>query len=106
MNLTIFGLPSAGKTTVFNALTRSSAATATYTSPDQPNRAVVKVPDDRVTRLAEMYRPKKTTPADVTYTDLAGFDRGFGRGEGPSGQLLQALSRSDALIAVVRAFPD
>lgn len=106
MNLTIFGLPSAGKTTVFNALTHGSVATATYASPDQPNRAVVKVPDDRVTTLSAMYRPKKTTPADVTYTDLAGFDRGFGRGEGPSGQLLGALSKSDALIAVVRAFPD
>lgn len=106
MNLTIFGLPQAGKTTVFNALTRGNAATANYSNPDQPNLAVVKVPDERVTRLAEIYSPKKVTPASVEYTDLAGFARGFGKGEGPSGQLLAALGRSDALIAVVRAFPD
>ena len=106
MNLTLFGLPTSGKTTVFNALTRSAVATATYSSPGEPNVATVKVPDERVNRLAEMYRPRKVTPADVTYTDLAGFDRGFGRGEGPSGQLLGILSKADSLLAVVRAFPN
>ena len=106
MNLTLFGLPNSGKTTVFNALTRSAVSTATYASPGQPNVATVKVPDDRVLRLAEMYRPRKVTPADVTYTDLAGFERGFGRGEGPSGQLLGILGKADALLAVVRAFPN
>ena len=66
LRLVIVGLPSSGKTTVFNALTRAEAATGTYTAAeDQPNVAMVKVPDPRLDVLTEMFKPKKTVPADV-----------------------------------------
>ena len=61
--LVIIGLPSSGKTTVFNALTRSEAETGTYSAnPDEPNLATVKVPDARLDRLTEMFQPAEAGP--------------------------------------------
>ena len=72
MQVTIVGLPGSGKTTVFNALTGGHAETGGYSgSRAAPNVSVVKVPDDRVDRLAALFAPKKTTYADVTYVDVA-----------------------------------
>lgn len=102
MELAIVGPPSAGKTTIFNALTGGHAATGGYAG-TEPNIGVVRVPDSRVDRLAEVFKPKKTTYAEITYLDFPGA--AFGR-EGPGGAFLNALGRADALIIVARAFDD
>jgi ribosome-binding ATPase len=106
LRLVIVGLPSSGKTTVFNALTRAEAATGTYTAAeDQPNVAMVKVPDPRLDVLTEMFKPKKTVPADVQYVDVAGLSKGMGQ-QGLSGKLLGHLAQGQALVHVVRAFEE
>ena len=97
--LVIIGLPSSGKSTVFNALTRSEADTGNYSAnPDEPNLATVKVPDARLDRLTEMFRPQKRVPADVQYLDVAGIAKGIAE-KGMSGALLGHLSQADALAA-------
>jgi hypothetical protein len=104
--LVIVGLPSSGKTTVFNALTRSQAETGTYSANlDEPNLATVKVPDARLDRLTEMFQPQKRVPADVQYLDVAGIAKGIAE-KGMSGVLLGHLSQADALVLVARAFED
>lgn len=104
--LVIIGLPSSGKTTVFNALTRAEAATGTYgANADEPNLATVKVPDDRLEILTELFKPQRKVPADVQYLDVAGIAKGISE-KGMSGQLLGHLAQADALVHVVRAFED
>ena len=103
--LVIVGLPGAGKTTVFNALTRAEAATGTYGASDEPNLATVKVPDARLELLTEMFRPQRRVPADVQYLDVAGMAKGIAE-KGMSGQLLGHLAQADALVHAVRAFAD
>jgi hypothetical protein len=104
--LVILGLPSSGKTTVFNALTRSSAPTGGFSSAaDEPNLATVKVPDPRLDLLTEMFKPQRKVQADVQYLDVAGIARGVSE-KGMSGQLLGHLAQADALVHVVRAFED
>jgi GTP-binding protein YchF len=104
--LVIIGLPSSGKTTVFNALTHSEAETGSYSAnPDEPNLATVKVPDARLDRLTEMFQPQKRVPADVQYLDVAGIAKGIAE-KGMSGALLGHLSQADALVLVARAFAD
>jgi GTP-binding protein YchF len=103
----IVGLPLAGKTTIFNALTRSQAQTAGYSSGRcEVHTAVVDVPDPRVDILSEMFHPRKTTRAKIQFNDISGIT---GKGQGSNGggldaQVLTALSKSDALLQVVRAF--
>jgi GTP-binding protein YchF len=109
MRIGIIGLPNSGKTTVFNILTGGRAPTAAYTGGTfQVNTAVVDVPDPRVDKLSEIYRPKKTTYARVEYADIAGLSAGSGdrRGVGLSGELMNAIANNDALLHVVRAFED
>ncbi len=104
--LVIIGLPSSGKTTVFNALTRAEAETGTFgAGADEPNLATVKVPDPRLDRLTEMFQPQRKVPADVQYLDVAGIAKGIAE-KGMSGQLLGHLAQADALLHVVRAFED
>lgn len=106
MKIGIIGLPNSGKTTVFNALTGGNAATAAYSSGQlEPNIATVKVPDARLTVLAQMYHPKKVTPADVQYIDVGGLS-GERKGGGLPPALLNYISQVDALLHVVRAFED
>ena len=105
LNLGIIGLPKSGKTTLFNALTGSHAQTSAYATGDEPNVAVVKVPDPRLDVLTEMFHPRKTTPADVKYTDVAGMSgKADDKKEPISRQTLGFLSTMDALVLVVRAF--
>ncbi len=106
MKIGIIGLPNSGKTTVFNALTGGNAETAAYSSGQlEPNLAMVKVPDERLNVLAQMYKPKKITFPDVQYIDVAGIS-----GERKSGGLppafLNYIAQVDALLHVVRAFED
>lgn len=103
MQIGICGAPGSGKTTVFNVLARARAEVGGYRAPGSgPNLAVVKVPDERIERLAEIYKPKKVVPAEVTYLDVGGIVRGAGR-EGANAFLAQ-LRNADMLLQVVRAF--
>jgi len=105
MRLGIIGLPQSGKTTLFNALTRGNAPTGISAGKVEVHTAVVDVPDARVNRLSELFKPKKTTFAKVTYADIAGLD-GAQSKEGISGSLLNQLTQMDGLIHVVRVFED
>ena len=117
MNLgsTITGLPYVGKTTLFNLLTGGHAATGAFAGAEgETNVGVAKVPDARVDKLSALYKPRKTTYAEVTYRDLGLAPRiatGAGghatqAGQGISAQKLGDLRTSDALVHVVRAFRD
>lgn len=104
LRLVIVGLPSSGKTTTFNALTRAGATTGAYTgADDEPNLATVKVPDRRLDVLASIFKPKKIVPADVQYLDVAGLTKGMGE-QGLGGKLLGHLQQAQALVHVARAF--
>ena len=106
MQIAIIGLPNSTKTTIFNALTRANYETTAFSSGQfEVHSATVDVPDNRVDRLSEMFKPRKTIYAKVTYADIAGLAKGVGAG-GLSGPLLNTLSQSDALLHVVRAFED
>jgi len=106
VHIAIIGLPNSTKTTIFNALTRGHSETAAFSSGKfSVNTGVVNVPDQRVNRLVAMFKPRSTVYAQVTYTDISGLDKGVGKG-GLAGSLLNALSESDALLHVVRAFDD
>ena len=105
MKVAIIGIPESGKTTIFNALTRGKAEVAAYSPTLAPNTGVAKVPDSRLSVLEGIFQPKKTVPAEVSYTDIAGSLKGFGK-EGPGGEFLNYLTTADALLQVVRAFED
>jgi hypothetical protein len=105
MRLGIIGLPQSGKTTLFNALTRGTQPTGAGSGKMEVHTAVVDVPDARVDKLSEMFLPKKTVYAKVTYTDIAGLDGSAGK-SGISGTLLNHLTQMDGLIHVVRCFED
>jgi ribosome-binding ATPase len=106
VQVTIVGLPASGKTTVFNALTGGHAETGGFSgSRAAPNVAVVKVPDERVDRLAALFVPKKTIYADVTYVDVA-IPAGATREGTVSPDVLALVRNADALLHVVRAFDD
>jgi GTP-binding protein YchF len=107
MKIAIIGLANSGKTTVFNALTRGTAETAAYSSGQmEPNLAMVKVPDGRLDVLAQMFKPRKLTFADVQYVDVAGISGGGRQGGGLPPALLNFIGGADALLHVVRAFED
>lgn len=100
MQVAIIGMPKSGKTTIFNALTGGRAEIATYSPSLTPNTGVAKVPDPRLSMLEGIYLPKKTVPAEVSYIDIAGSLKDFGR------DFLNYLTTADALLQVVRAFAD
>lgn len=106
MKLGIIGLPGAGKTTIFNALTKGTAPVGQNMGGRlEVLSAVVDVPDPRVDVLTAMFVPKKTTFARVTYVDVAGIQKGASEKGGLSGVLLNHLAGLDGFLHVVRAFP-
>lgn len=105
MKLGIIGLPGAGKTTIFNALTRGDAPTGQSVGGRfDVLTAVVDVHDDRVDILEKMFKPQKRTYAKITYTDVAGIKKGSNNEGGMDGQLLNHLAGLDGFVHVVRAF--
>lgn len=107
MQLGIIGLPSAGKTTIFNALTGADLPTGPLSAGTrmEVHTAIVDVPDVRADALNAFYKPRKLTYARVTYADIGGMQAKSGA-EGLSGQLLNQLSHMDGFLHVVRAFED
>jgi GTP-binding protein YchF len=107
LSVGIVGLPNAGKSTLFNALTKAGAQVANYPfTTIEPNTGVVAVPDERVDRLAALFQPPKVIPATVTFTDIAGLVRGASRGEGLGNRFLGHIREMDATALVVRSFAD
>ncbi|MCZ6833002.1 MAG: redox-regulated ATPase YchF [Acidobacteria bacterium] len=104
MKMGLVGFPTVGKTTLFNILTDARAETSRFgTSPRAESHVgVAKVPDERLTHLAALFKPKKVTPATIEYVDVAGLRRG----DADSGLALADLRNADALLHVVRAFQD
>ena len=104
MKLGIIGYPQSGKTTVFNALTRGNQPLTMNGGRFEVHTAVVDVPDPRVDELSQLFKPRKTTYAKVTYVDIAGLeDSASGN---ISGKVLNQLSQMDGFIHVVRCFED
>lgn len=105
MKIGIVGLPTAGKTTLFNLLTNAQTSTSSFFSgKTDANVGVARVPDGRIDRLSEMYKPRKTIYAQIEFTDVPGLVRGASQGEGVGNQFLTAIRPVDALVHVVRAF--
>ena len=107
MKLGIVGLPNVGKSTLFNSLTKAGAESANYPfCTIDPNVGIVAVPDERLTKLTEMYHSAKTTPAVIEFVDIAGLVKGASKGEGLGNQFLANIREVDAIVHVVRCFED
>ena len=107
MKIGIIGLQNSGKTTIFNALTKGDAEVTSYASSKvEPNLAVVDVEDPRITKLSEMYNPKKTVYATVEFTDFVGLTSGSAREGVFSGEAMGLMKTVDALCLVLRNFHD
>lgn len=103
----IVGLPNVGKSTLFNAITKSQVLAANYPfATIEPNVGIVAVPDERLAVLTKMYNPKKSTPATCEFTDIAGLVKGASKGEGLGNQFLANIRNCDAILQVVRCFKD
>ena len=103
----IVGLPNVGKSTLFNAITKSQVLAANYPfATIEPNVGIVAVPDERLEVLTKMYNPKKSTPATCEFTDIAGLVKGASKGEGLGNQFLANIRNCDAILQVVRCFKD
>jgi len=102
----IVGLPNVGKSTLFNAVTRTHKAPAEnypFCTID-PNVGVVTVPDPRLTRIAEISHSKKITPTAIEFVDIAGLVKGASEGEGLGNQFLHHIREVEAIVQVVRCF--
>ena len=104
----IVGLPNVGKSTLFNALTRTAAAQAANFPfcTIEPNVGEVAVPDARLTRLAEIAKSKQVVPTRMTFVDIAGLVKGASKGEGLGNQFLANIRECDAIAHVLRCFED
>ena len=101
----IIGLPNAGKSTIFNALTAGHAEVASYPfCTIKPNQGIVPVPDERLQKLATLLDPQKITPTVLEFLDIAGLVKGASQGEGLGNRFLGHIRTVDALAHVVRCF--
>ncbi|HPU13649.1 MAG TPA: redox-regulated ATPase YchF [Aeromicrobium sp.] len=107
LSIGIVGLPNAGKSTLFNALTKNDVLAANYPfATIEPNVGVVGVPDPRLEKLAEVFGSERILPATVEFVDIAGIVRGASEGEGMGNKFLSHIRDSDAICQVTRVFRD
>jgi GTP-binding protein YchF len=107
LTIGIVGLPNAGKSTLFNALTRNNVLAANYPfATIEPNVGMVGVPDPRLAVLAGIFGSQKLIPATVQFVDIAGIVRGASQGEGLGNKFLAHIRESDAICQVTRVFRD
>jgi len=107
LTIGIVGLPNAGKSTLFNALTRNAAPTASYAyATIEPNIGAVGVPDPRLAVLSDMFASERIVPATVNFVDIAGIAKGASRGEGMGNAFLGYIREANAICQVTRVFSD
>lgn len=101
----IIGLPNAGKSTLFKALTKKKVDIAPYPfTTIQPNIGIVTIPDERLKKIAEIIKPEKITETVIEFVDIAGLVKGAHKGEGLGNQFLSHIRNCDAIVEVVRVF--
>ncbi len=107
MKVGIVGLPNAGKSTLFNALTKGGAQTGDYPfTTIEPNVAIAQVPDERLERVAATVRSSELVPATISFHDIAGLVKGASEGEGLGNRFLASIRETDAICHVVRCHAD
>lgn len=107
LSIGIVGLPNVGKSTLFNVLTDADVLAANYPfATIEPNTGIVPVPDERLQKLAAIYKTEKIVPATVTFVDIAGLVEGASQGEGLGNQFLSHIRTCSAIVHLVRAFND
>lgn len=103
----IIGLPNVGKSTLFKALTQQEVDISNYPfCTIDPNIGIVQVPDERLEKIAEITKPQKVTPTIIEFVDIAGLVKGAHKGEGLGNQFLARIREVNAVLHIIRSFPD